>query len=141
MKWKLARLDAEIEHHESAKSDPNDWNYGYTYGTNLVMRIHTMQQLGYPQTDIEQYIQAHYENRQVRNMLISDAFKDNDYQEPSNCSVILRPSMTIRIIASRITAPSSFMPTKHWETMRDTNRLYGKIFSISTRMIWSKSQP
>lgn len=92
LKWKLERIDAEIEHYESTKSDQNDWNYGYTYDTNLVMRIHTMQQLGYPQTDIEQYIQGHYENRQVRNMLISDAFKDNDYQRAVK---LLRDSQAI----------------------------------------------
>lgn len=92
LKWKLARLDAEIEHHELAKSDPNDWNYGYTYGTNLIMRIHTMQQLGYPSTDIEQYIQDHYENRQVRDMLISEAFQENDYQKAIK---LLRDSQAI----------------------------------------------
>ncbi|MCF0152908.1 SWIM zinc finger family protein [Megasphaera sp.] len=92
LKWKLERLDADIEHYELTKSGPNDWNYGYTYGTNLVMRIHTMQQLGYPQTDIEQYIQGHYENRQVRDMLISDAFQKNDYQKAVK---LLRDSQVI----------------------------------------------
>lgn len=81
LKWKLARLDAEIKHYESKKSGQSDKYEGYSYGTNLVMRIHTMQQLGYPPTDIEQYIQSHYENRQVRNMLISEAFQENDYQK------------------------------------------------------------
>ena len=40
LKWKLARLDTEIEHYESTRFDSSDWNYGYTYGIDLVMRIH-----------------------------------------------------------------------------------------------------
>lgn len=100
-----------------------------------------MQQLDYLSTDIERYIQDHYENRQVRAMLISDAFQENDYPKAVK---LLRDSQAIdddKDYCQQDYSTKLIHAYQGLGTMMGTNRPCGNVSSISTSTRWKISWP
>ena len=60
------------------------------YGIYLVRRIQLMQVLSYPSEEIEKYTASHYNNKEVRDMLIHEFFAKGEYEK---AIPVLRDSM------------------------------------------------
>lgn len=60
------------------------------YGIYLVRRIQLMRLLSYPSEEIEKYTASHYNNKEVRDMLIHEFFAEGEYEK---AIPVLRDSM------------------------------------------------